>query len=203
MAKMLLKSEILKAQSVCKSGAECARYLNVSFPTYKKYAKMHGVYERAKNKAGKGISKNTGKHHIQKYVDGEKDHQNPKEYLQKLIKYGYKKDECESCGWNEGRVDGKKPYVLHFKDGDKYNSKLENVEILCYNCYYINIGLELIGRKTRRYWTTDYFSKARDDDYSKYNEFEYDDFDTEDIENKLKRKENEQKAEELFEKFNS
>lgn len=199
---MLLKSQILDAQSKCKSAAECARYLKVSYPTYKKWAKYHGVFENLLNQAGEGISKNTQRHTIEKYVNGEKDHQNPKKYIQQLIKYGYKKDCCERCGYDDKRIDGKTPLLINFRDGDKYNSKLDNVEILCYNCYYIVVGVELIARKTRRYWTTDYFSKYEEDDYSKFNDFEYDDIDWDEAEDKMDRRESEQDVDKLFEKFN-
>lgn len=200
---MLLKSQILKAQSESQSAAQCARYLNVSYPTYKKYAKMHGVFGRCKNKAGKGISKNTQKKSIEQYVKGEKDHQNPRKYIQQLVKYGYKKECCERCGYDDKRLDGKVPLLINFRDGDKYNSKLENVEILCFNCYYIVVGVELIGRKTRRYWTADYFSKYSEDDYSKNNDFEYDDIDWDEAESMAKRRENEENIDELFNKLNN
>lgn len=199
---MLLKSQILDAQSKCNSAAECARYLKVSYPTYKKYAKMHGVFENVLNKAGKGISKNTQKYYIDQYVRGEKDHQNPRKYLQQLIKYGYKKDCCERCGYDDKRLDGKTPLLIHFKDGNKYNSELENLEILCYNCYYIVVGVEIIGRKTRRYWTTDYFSKYDEEDYSKLNEFEFDDFDLDEGVRRGERMENEKDVDEIFKKLN-
>jgi len=202
---MLLKSEILDAQSKCQSAAECARYLKVSYPTYKKWAKFHGVFENLINQPGRGISKNTQRKTIEHYIKGEKDHQNPKTYLEQLVRYGYKKECCERCGYDDKRLDGKVPLLIHFRDGNKYNSKLENIEILCYNCYYIKVGVELIGRKTRRYWTTDYFSKYNEEDYSKYNDFEYDDFNMEDINAKIDRAENDKKEDidELFKKLNN
>jgi hypothetical protein len=29
---------------------------------------------------------------------------------------------------------------MHFKDGSKKNYKLDNVELLCYNCYFLQVG---------------------------------------------------------------
>lgn len=197
---MLLKSQILDAQSKSQSAAGCARYLNVSYPTYKKWAKYHGVFGRAKNQAGKGMAKNTQKGYVDQYVNGEKDHQNPRKYLKQLVKYGYKRQACEYCGYDDQRIDGKTPLLLHFLDGDKYNSKLENVKVCCYNCYHVIVGTELIGRKTRRYWTTDYFSKYDEEDYSQYNDFKFDDFDMEDIDAKIDRVEND-KAEDVDKLF--
>ena len=55
--KVLTKNMILDAQSSCKSASECARWLNVSFNTYKKWAMYYQVYENLKNQSGKGIKK--------------------------------------------------------------------------------------------------------------------------------------------------
>ena len=30
--------------------------------------------------------------------------------------------------------------MLNFKDGNKKNWQLENIEPLCYNCYFLNVG---------------------------------------------------------------
>ena len=32
------------------------------------------------------------------------------------------------------------PLLLNFKDKNKHNYKIENIELLCYNCYYLHIG---------------------------------------------------------------
>jgi DNA-binding transcriptional ArsR family regulator len=29
---------------------------------------------------------------------------------------------------------------MHFKDDNKKNYKLDNIELLCYNCYFLTIG---------------------------------------------------------------
>lgn len=52
----------------------------------------------------------------------------------KLIKENIKKDECEVCGISEWQ--GKKLSLdLHHKDGNHYNNKLDNLQILCPNCH--------------------------------------------------------------------
>ena len=57
----LLKSKVLYAMENSKSNAEAARFLRVSYLTYKKYAKLYKdeelgktLFELHKNKAGKG-----------------------------------------------------------------------------------------------------------------------------------------------------
>ena len=32
------------------------------------------------------------------------------------------------------------PLLLHFKDNNKKNYRKENIQFLCYNCYYLSIG---------------------------------------------------------------
>ena len=63
----------------------------------------------------------------------------------KLIQDGIKKEKCESCGldkWMERKI----PLELHHKDGDRFNNKLENLQILCCNCHALteNYGVKNI-----------------------------------------------------------
>jgi hypothetical protein len=201
---MLLKSEILAAQANCKSAAETARYLKVSYKTYKKWAEYHGVFDNLINKAGKGINKNTQRYTLEPVINGEKPHWNLKVFVRQLIKYGYKKDCCESCGYDRKRPDGRAPFILHFVDGNRYNHRLENIQLLCYSCYYVDIGRELIGIKKRKYWTPDYFNKVRDEDYDKYKEFDYDDFDLDKVtkEDFIEQRKKDDEVDELFKQFN-
>jgi hypothetical protein len=54
----LLQRDIERAQRETRSHAEAARFLNVAFTTYKKYARAYGLYDTDhKNPSGKGISK--------------------------------------------------------------------------------------------------------------------------------------------------
>jgi hypothetical protein len=57
--------------------------------------------------------------------------------------------ECESCGFNEVRViDGQMPILLSQKDGNRENYDIDNLEVLCYNCYYLISG-NVFGRDKR------------------------------------------------------
>lgn len=201
---MLLKSEILAAQANSKSAAEAARYLKVSYKTYKKWAKYHGVFENLLNKSGKGMTKNTQNHTLEPVLNGEKPHWNLKTFARQLVKYGYKKDCCEVCGYERKRIDGRSPLLLHFLDNNRKNHKLENIKLICYNCFYVDIGRELIGIKKRRYWTPDYLNQARNDDYDRYSEFEYEDFDMKKVseEDFFEKKKEDEQVDELFKQFN-
>ena len=48
ISRPLLKSEIIIAQDESNSAAEAARKLDVSYNTYKKYAKLYDIMERCK-----------------------------------------------------------------------------------------------------------------------------------------------------------
>ena len=51
------------------------------------------------------------------------------------------KEECYECGWNEGRAtDGKIPLTIDFIDGESINKSLDNMRLLCPNCYFVFNG---------------------------------------------------------------
>ena len=37
-------------------------------------------------------------------------------------------------------LDYKIPLILHFKDNNKQHYRLDNIEMLCYNCFFLTIG---------------------------------------------------------------
>ena len=52
----------------------------------------------------------------------------------KLIEDGLKEERCEVCNVSEWM--GKKLTLeLHHKDGNRYNNKLDNLQVLCPNCH--------------------------------------------------------------------
>ena len=54
---MITKQMILDAQSQTKSGMEAARWLGITYFTYKKYAKKFKIFKQHFNQSGKGIKK--------------------------------------------------------------------------------------------------------------------------------------------------
>ena len=48
---------ILESQKHTKSNMEAARWMNVCYTTYKKWAKYYGVFEQHLNQKGNGIKK--------------------------------------------------------------------------------------------------------------------------------------------------
>jgi hypothetical protein len=62
-------------------------------------------------------------------------------YIERLIKAGHLEEKCSRCGYGACRsIDGHKPLKLHQKNHDYSDYSLDNVELLCYNCYYIHVG---------------------------------------------------------------
>lgn len=46
------------------------------------------------------------------------------------------KHKCSKCGWNEiNPVTGVSPLAIHHIDGDVFNARPENLELLCPNCH--------------------------------------------------------------------
>ena len=65
----------------------------------------------------------------------------PDKIKYRLITEGYLEEKCVVCSFEERRVlDYKMPLLLHFKDNNKKNYKLDNIELLCYNHYFLTVG---------------------------------------------------------------
>ncbi len=152
-AKPLTKEMIMAAVNKTKSNRAAARYLNVSYVHYKKWAKLYesdthdNLFEQHKNQSGKGIPKflkSTGKEPaLIDIIEGRVDASSfsPDKLKYRLITEGYLLEECAMCGFHERRVlDYKMPLLLHFKDGNKKNYRKENIELLCYNHYFLTVG---------------------------------------------------------------
>lgn len=154
-AKPLSKQQIQAAMNKTMSNRAAARYLGVSYIHYKKWAKNYepteegypDLFEQHKNQSGRGIPKflNGGKKSpaILDIIEGRVDssHFDASKIKDKLIAEGLIDECCSSCNFNERRVlDYKVPLIMNFKDGSKKNYKLDNVELLCYNCYFLQVG---------------------------------------------------------------
>lgn len=149
-ARPLLKSDIELAQANTQSAAQAARYLNVAYNTYRKWAEKYGIFKT--NQKGIGIPKikkgpSYQEQILQEVLDGRRPNYNRFRLKTLLLRYGYLHEECARCGFNERRLtDNKVPLYLQFKDGNRKNFKHENLEVLCLNCTFLTIG-NLTGHK--------------------------------------------------------
>lgn len=152
--KPFTKEQILAAMNKTKSVKAAARYLNCSYHHLKRYMKLYKdeatgktLFDVHKNQSGKGIPKflkSKGKEPA--LIDIIEGKINPASFSPDKLKYrltteGYLEECCGNCGFHEHRVtDHKVPLILHFKDKNKLNYNLNNIEFLCYNCYFLFIG---------------------------------------------------------------
>ena len=84
--KVLTKNRILESQKHTKSNMEAARWLEVNYNTYKKWAKYYGVFEQHLNQKGVGIKKGFGKWrvNVEDIVLGKR--KPPKRWSHKVVK---------------------------------------------------------------------------------------------------------------------
>lgn len=159
--KILSKEQILAAQAKTRSNRAAARYLHVSYQHYKLYANIYKddksgktLYELHANPSGKGIPKFLR-------LDGKEpalidvlegripiDHFTPDKIKERIIREGLIEEKCARCNFLERRIiDTRMPLILHFKDGNKRNYSLSNIDLLCYNCYFLYIGNIFSGKQ--------------------------------------------------------
>ena len=151
--KFLSKEQVLAAIAATNSNKQAARRLHVSYNHWKKYAKLYtddegtSLFEKHKNSFGTGIPKYGNRKNvdipIDDIIDGLVDdtQYSTVDLKDKIQHQGYLEEKCNSCGYNEQRVtDYKMPLLLNFKDNNKKNYSLDNIELLCYNCYFLQAG---------------------------------------------------------------
>jgi hypothetical protein len=150
-AKFLSKEDCLRAMANTRSNRGAARFLRCSFAHYKKYARLYvddqtgsTLWELHKNPSGRGIPKflpNKGKQApLKELIEGKISVASfePAKIKQRLIFEGYLKEECSRCGFHEERLSDRKiPLILQFKDKNKTNYELSNIELMCYNCSFL------------------------------------------------------------------
>ncbi len=147
---VLTQRMIESSQENTKSAAEAARWLGVSYNTYKKWAIYYNLFENHINQSGKGISRSriNTKYNLDDILKGNHPEYSTKLLKKRLIDNGYFKEECSICGWNEERItDNKICLSLDYIDGDEKNKKYDNLRLVCPNCHFTNVGDFLNSKK--------------------------------------------------------
>ena len=137
--RVITKKMIEDSQAVTKSNAEASRWLSINYLTYRKYAKMYGLFEGHLNQGGVGIKKGYGKYRqpLDELLSRDRKTRLTKRYLKKrLVEENWVEEECSSCGYNEiVMTKDNVALMIDYIDGDTCNTKLENIRLLCPNCY--------------------------------------------------------------------
>ena len=59
-----------------------------------------------------------------------------------LFRQGWLEKKCSKCGYEDTReLDNESPLAMNYKDGDKHNHVRENLEVLCFNCFFKHSSL--------------------------------------------------------------
>jgi len=160
------REDILRAMCFTKSNRAAARYLGYSYQHYKPYAKLFRLdefdpnsptlFDAHKNQSGKGIPKflpNRRKEPNVKLIFESGtgwESFTPEKIKSRGIAEGYLKEQCYHCGFAERRVtDYKVPLLLNFKDGNHNNYLVDNLELLCYNDYFLLVADPLTPDQVR------------------------------------------------------
>lgn len=142
----LTLEEVKYVVNSTKNNSDAASFLGIRDETWRKYAKMYvdhvtgkTYYELHKHhesqRTGIPKAKNLT---IEQIISGEKCYFSKERLQQMLISAGYMEECCHICKFNERRLsDYKIPLMLMFKDGNKNNHSLENMELVCFNHAYL------------------------------------------------------------------
>lgn len=188
--RIISRDEILKAMKATGSNRAASRYVGVSYKHYRIYAQLYTFYDGGPtlweihcNKAGRGVPKflkrkNRKEPILLDIIEGRIpiEHFNPHRIKQRLFEEGYLMESCYCCGFADRRpTDLKSPMILNFKDKNKKNYNLDNLEVLCYNCFFIYVG-DVINNKRNLDTTDDYtkensYQGAKDKDWELSEEY--------------------------------
>jgi hypothetical protein len=139
MSKYNIELAIKSTQSMGQAG----QYMGVSKNTFKKYAKIHGLWAPLKSSKGIRHTGNVGaalKHDLKSILEGK----NPNPYredtlLTKGIREGYIACKCNNCKADFSHIDSSDrlpPLILDFLDRNPQNTRIDNLRALCFNCIY-------------------------------------------------------------------
>ena len=140
-SKPIPKSRIEWAIRSTLSIRAAAKHLGVAYNTFKKYAKMYDLFEQNKNPTGLGISTIKDTKYgvkIQDLFDGKHPNYPHWKLQERIVRDGYIEQCCSNCGYDDYReIDMRGPYIINFLDGDGTNHDIDNIQLLCYNCFFI------------------------------------------------------------------
>lgn len=158
----LTESEIRWAMQNTTTNKAAAAFLKVQLITYKRYAemywdresglnlyKLHAVNKQKLPKGHVNLGYSSRNCPIQEILDGKHPNYRIDKLQNRLIVEGVLLEQCNICGFRDRRItDYTIPIKLTFKNGNSKDHRLDNMEMVCYNCFYLYYG-ELLGKKYR------------------------------------------------------
>lgn len=149
----LTEEQVLSYLASASSVKEAARMANISYETLKRYAKMYTdpltgktLLEKFKNPSGRGVNRNYDKlvaaYTPEKlYREGQRATPDRVAKLKEIvINTKALSLMCNKCAYHERRLtDMKPPLLLNFKNKNRSDWRIENLELLCYNCYFLYV----------------------------------------------------------------
>lgn len=196
------RRDLERAMKYNNTSLAAAAYLGITVQTFNKHMKMYKYkdgrtllqrFAEEKKERGpkgnqdlnRGLTREFLSHVLDTGFIGRRFH--PNLIKMKLMDEGYIPNVCECCGMNGVReMDMKAPLLLSFKDTIRSNWKLDNLQVLCYNCYFLKVGdlmlpeaqeiLEFYGKKRKekalkeKYSSGDAISDEADEFYEEIGE---------------------------------
>ena len=142
---VITKQMAERAIANTKSNMGAARWLDIHYVTWRKWAKYYNLFEQHKNQQGKGIKKGWATYRIllEDIFNGERESPYSLGTLKRrMIDEGYMQEECAVCGYNEENLKTQNVCLaIDFIDGDHQNFLIDNIRFLCANCYLSFNGL--------------------------------------------------------------
>lgn len=164
----LLESQIRYAMENTRTCQEAARWLNIDYNTFKRYATLYIDKETGKNLFELHRDTNVAKRRansekirrekaalrpkregsglfiaypMEDIMQNKHPNYNYKYFKRRLIKENILPECCSNCGYSMRReFDYQVPLVLNFIDGNRSNYIKDNLRFLCYNCYFLLVG---------------------------------------------------------------
>jgi len=148
--RVLMQSQIETAMKVTRSNKAAVEYLRVSYGLYKRFAQMYkddrgvSLFKAHMNQAGSGISKthvSQKRFKLDEILLGKYPQYPRDKLMRRMIISGYIEEKCNHCGYCQKRPkDLKTPLIMNHLNGNHTDHRRENLEVLCYNCYFVLVG---------------------------------------------------------------
>ena len=153
----LSEAQIRYAMANSSSCKGAARFLNISYQTFKKYANKYidsatgkTLFQSHRN-IGNGSKQRKFKVLLEEILNGKHPNYPEGMFRKRMLTSQIIPVKCSVCDFSEHRItDDKIPLMLDYIDGNLENKSLDNLRWLCHNCYFLLVGGNVNGIKRRK-----------------------------------------------------